>query len=54
VRVALVAELKDAAFGTWVRRRENQSLDDLACTHDALPKPATIDLTDWVPFLGLG
>jgi hypothetical protein len=54
VRAALLAELKDDAFGTWVRRRENQSLDDLACNHDALPKPATIDLTDWVPFLGLG
>jgi hypothetical protein len=54
VRTALVAELKDAAFGTWVRRRENQSLNELACTHDALPQPATIDLTDWVPFLGLG
>ncbi|HEU5371314.1 MAG TPA: hypothetical protein VFU51_02890 [Gaiellaceae bacterium] len=54
VRTALVAELKDDAFATWVRRRENQSLNDLACAHDALPKPATIDLTDWVPFLGLG
>jgi hypothetical protein len=54
VRAALVSELKDAAFGTWERRRENQSLNDLACTHDALPQPATIDLTDWVPFLGLG
>jgi hypothetical protein len=53
-RAALVAELKDDAFGTWVRRRENQSIDDLACTHDALPRPATIDLTDWAPFLGLG
>jgi hypothetical protein len=54
VRAALVADLKDDAFATWVRRRENQSLDDLACTRDALPKPATIDLTDWAPFLGLG
>ena len=54
VRAALVAELKYDAFGTWVRRRENQSLAALACTHDALPKPATIDLADWVPFLGLG
>jgi hypothetical protein len=37
-----------------VRRRENQSLNDLSCSHDALPKPATIDLTDWAPYLGLG
>ena len=27
VRAALVGELKGAAFETWVRRRENQSLD---------------------------
>jgi hypothetical protein len=54
VRAALVGELKDGAFGTWVRRRENQSTAVLACTHDALPKPATIDLTDWAPFLALG
>jgi hypothetical protein len=54
VRAALLGELKDDAFGTWVRRRENQSLNDLSCSHDALPKPATIDLTDWAPYLGLG
>jgi hypothetical protein len=29
-------------------------LDDLACTHDQLPQPAAVDLTDWAPFLSLG
>jgi hypothetical protein len=53
VREALVAELKESAFETWVRRRENQRLDDLACTHDRFPMPAAIDLTDWAPFLAL-
>jgi hypothetical protein len=53
-RTALVGELKAAAFETWIRRRENQSLDDLACTHDQLPQPAAVDLTDWAPFLSLG
>ena len=53
VRAALVGELKDAAFESWVRRRENQSLDDLACTHDQLPLPSAVDLTDWAPFLAL-
>ena len=53
VRAALVGELKDAAFETWIRRRENQSLDDLACTHDQLPQPSAVDLTDWAPFLAL-
>jgi len=54
VRAALAGELKAAAFETWIRRRENQSLDDLACAHDQLPLPAAVDLTDWAPFLALG
>jgi hypothetical protein len=53
-RAALVAELKAAAFETWIRRRENQSLGDLACTHDQLPLPSAVDLTDWASFLSLG
>jgi hypothetical protein len=54
VRAALVGELKAAAFETWIRRRENQSLDALACTHDQRPLPSAVDLTDWAPFLSLG
>jgi hypothetical protein len=54
VRAALVGELKDDVFATWLAQRENQSLASLACTHDQLPQPATVDLTDWAPFLALG
>jgi hypothetical protein len=54
VRAALVGELKGAAFETWIRRRQNQSLDALACTHDQRPLPSAVDLTDWAPFLALG
>jgi hypothetical protein len=53
VRAALVRELKGAAFETWVRRRQNQSLDALTCTHDQRPLPSAVDLTDWAPFLAL-
>jgi hypothetical protein len=53
-RAALVGELKGAAFETWIRRRQNQSLDDLACAHDQLPLSSAVDLTDWAPFLALG
>jgi hypothetical protein len=53
-RVRLVAELADAAFSTWLRRRENQSLQSLACQHDQAPQPDAVDLTDWAPFLSLG
>ena len=53
VKAALAGELKDAAFATWLRRRENQSLPRLACAHDELPQPAGVDLTDWAPFLAL-
>lgn len=53
VRAALVGELKGAAFETWIRRRQNQSLEALACTHDQRPLPSAVDLTDWAPFLAL-
>jgi hypothetical protein len=36
-----------------VRRRQNQSLDALSCTHDQRPLPSAVDLTDWAPFLAL-
>jgi hypothetical protein len=51
---AFVDEQKDAAFALWARRRQNQSLSRLACQHDQTPQPATLDLTDWLPFLALG
>ena len=54
VRHALVAQERLGAFAIWARRRQNQSLGRLACQHDTLPTPATIDLTAWVPFLSLG
>jgi hypothetical protein len=53
VRAALVRESKGAAFETWVRRRQNQSLDALSCTHDQRPLPSAVALTDWAPFLAL-
>ena len=54
VRRALVDQEKSGAFATWIRRRQNQSLGKLSCQHDQLPQPDTVDLTEWVPFLGLG
>jgi hypothetical protein len=52
-RARLARELADDAFATWVRRRENQSLQALACRRDQAPQPDAVDLTDWAPFLGL-
>jgi len=54
IRVAFRRVLKQEAFTKWLRRRENQSLAMLACTHDRTPTPATVDLTDWLPYLSLG
>lgn len=54
IRVALVRELKQEAFAAWLSRRENQSRAGLACRHDQSPLPATVDLTDWLPYLSLG
>jgi hypothetical protein len=49
-----VRELKQDAFAVWLRRRENQSLASLACAHDRTPQTATVDLTDWLPYLSVG
>ena len=54
IRGALERELKQEAFAGWLRRRENQSLAGLACRHDQPPLPATVDVTDWLPYLSLG
>ncbi len=54
VRRAFVAQERDAAFAVWSRRRQNQSLGSLTCQHDQPPQPATVDLTDWLPYLSLG
>jgi len=54
IRRALVAQERDAAFAVWARKHENQSLGSLTCQHDQPPQPATIDLTDWLPYLSLG
>ena len=54
VRAAFIAQQKDAAFAIWSRRRQNQSLSRLTCQHDQPPQPATVDLTNWVPYLSLG
>ena len=53
-RGRLALELADAAFSTWLRRRENQSLQSLACRRDQAPQPDAVDLTEWAPFLSLG
>ena len=53
VRRALLTQARDAAFATWARRRQNQSLSRLTCQHDQPPQPATVDLTAYAPFLAL-
>jgi hypothetical protein len=50
---ALTAQEKEDAFAVWSRRRQNQSLSRLACRADQLPQPASIDLTEYAPFLAL-
>jgi hypothetical protein len=54
VRAAFVAQQKDAAYAVWSRRHQNQALGSLTCQHDQPPQPATVDLTDWLPYLALG
>jgi hypothetical protein len=53
VRRALADQQRRSAFADWARRRQNQALGRLTCRFDQLPQPATVDLTDWAPFLAL-
>jgi hypothetical protein len=54
IRAAFIAQQKDAAFAIWSRQRQNQALGSLTCQHDQPPQPATVDLTNWLPYLSLG
>ena len=54
IRRAFTDQLKLDAYATWIRHRQNQSLGSLTCQHDQQPQPATVDLTDWAPYLSLG
>ncbi|HEX7626689.1 MAG TPA: hypothetical protein VF379_06495 [Gaiellaceae bacterium] len=53
VRRAFSQQQRAEAFAVWLRKRENQNLGGLACQHDQNPQPATVDLTDWLPYLAL-
>ena len=53
VKRALQAQEKEDAFAVWSRRRQNQALSRLTCRQDQLPQPASIDLTEYAPFLAL-
>jgi hypothetical protein len=54
IKLALIRQARDEAFATWSRKRQNQSLQSLACQHDQAPQPSTVELTDWLPYLSLG
>ena len=34
-------------------RHQNAALAELRCTHDRLPVPGAVDLTDWLAFLAV-
>ena len=55
VRPAIVAALRGferaQSFQRWTIARQNVFLSRTICTHDNLPQPAAIDLTQYLPFL---
>lgn len=53
IRAALVAQLRDARYPTWIAARINRSLDNAVCWRDQLPQAGVADLTDYLPFLAL-
>ncbi len=48
---ALRAAAQADAYGPWTIRHQNAALAELRCTHDRLPVPGAVDLTDWLAFL---
>ena len=48
---ALQAAARADAYGPWTTRRQDAALAGIRCTHDRLPVPGAVDLTDWLPFL---
>ena len=48
---ALQAAARVDAYGPWTTRRQYAALAGIRCTHDRLPVPGAVDLTDWLPFL---
>jgi hypothetical protein len=53
IRAALVAQMRDARYPTWIAARISRSLDDAVCWRDQLPQAGVADLTDYLPFLEL-
>lgn len=53
IRAALVAQLRDARYPTWIGARINGSLDNAVCWRDQLPQAGIADLSDYLPFLAL-
>jgi hypothetical protein len=55
VRTAIVAALRGferaQAYERWTIARQNVVLNQTTCLRDQLPQPATIDLTEYLPFL---
>jgi len=53
IRASLAAQSREHAFTAWSARRQNQALSRLDCVKDELPQPATVDLTEYLPFLAV-
>lgn len=53
IRAAVTWIERDDAWRTKVARLESKALRRTACRHDQLPAPDAVELTDYLPFLGL-
>jgi hypothetical protein len=53
IRGALKHAAKTNAYQSWTAVRQRNALKRTSCRRDALPTPAAVDLTSYLPFLGL-
>lgn len=43
---------KDEVYDRWLRAQEGRQLQSAVCARDDVPRPGSVDLTAWAPFLG--
>ena len=54
ITAALRSFARGQAFEQWTIARQHGSLNTTTCLRDELPRPAAIDLVEYLPFLRIG
>lgn len=53
IGAALIAQMRDARYPTWIAAQQSRSFRNAVCWRDQLPETGIVDLTEYLPFLAL-